>query len=80
MAAINPPISEAAIRHLIAERAYQLWESHGRPHGYEQIHWHQAEQEIMSCMEAGKPVAPGPPDEAQERAATPLDALRQPQS
>ena len=32
--------SETAVQHLIAERAYELWESHGRPHGYGLIDWH----------------------------------------
>lgn len=51
MQEIDRPAREAAIRHLIAERAYQLWESHGRPQGYDQIHWRQAEQEIMTCID-----------------------------
>ena len=39
-----------AIHELIAVRAYELWESHGRPHGCELTNWQQAEQEIMSCL------------------------------
>jgi hypothetical protein len=50
---IDEPTREAAIRHLIAVRAYELWENQGRPHGCDLIHWHQAEHEIMSCMEQG---------------------------
>jgi hypothetical protein len=39
-----------AVRKLIAVRAYELWESHGRPHGCDLINWQQAEREIMSCI------------------------------
>jgi hypothetical protein len=51
MSEIETPIQEAAIRHLIAESAYELWENHGRPHGYDVIHWHQAEREIRESLE-----------------------------
>jgi len=30
----------------IRERAYQLWEQDGRPHGRHDNHWHQASQEV----------------------------------
>jgi Protein of unknown function (DUF2934) len=30
----------------IQQRAYELWENEGRPHGREQDHWQQAEREI----------------------------------
>ncbi len=35
---------------LIAERAYEIWENEGRPHGYDLIHWKTAEQEIMDSV------------------------------
>ncbi len=44
------PAREAEIRHLVAQRAYELWENQGRPHGHDVTHWHQAEQEIMNCV------------------------------
>ena len=44
-------IGHAAIKRLIAERAYELWENQGRPHGCDLIHWREAEQEIMNCVE-----------------------------
>ena len=40
----------AAVRRLIAERAYELWENQGKPHGCDLIHWREAEQEIMDCL------------------------------
>jgi len=40
----------AAIRQLIAIRAYEMWENQGRPRGYNLIHWHQAEQDVMACV------------------------------
>jgi len=32
----------------IAERAYQIWEQQGRPHGRDLDHWLQAEQEAAA--------------------------------
>jgi hypothetical protein len=58
MDAIDKPVKDEAIRKLIAVRAYELWESEGRPRGRDAINWHQAEQEIESCMGRGQdPVA-----------------------
>lgn len=51
---IDPTELSAAIHKLIAERAYELWENHGRPQGYDLIHWHEAEQEIMDCLDHTK--------------------------
>ena len=47
--------THAAIQKLIAERAYELWENQGRPHGCDLIHWREAEQEIMNCVERASP-------------------------
>ena len=44
---------QAAIRQLIAVRAYEMWENQGRPHGHDVLHWHQAEQEVLSCLGEG---------------------------
>lgn len=41
----------AAIKKLIAERAYELWENHGRPQGSDLINWLEAEQEIKGCLD-----------------------------
>jgi hypothetical protein len=41
---------EQMIRQLIAVRAYEMWESQGRPHGHDAAHWRQAEQDIMACL------------------------------
>jgi CheY-like chemotaxis protein len=38
-----------AARHkLIAERAYELWEHQGRPHGYDVSHWLEAEHKLIA--------------------------------
>jgi hypothetical protein len=37
----------------IQQRAYELWENEGRPHGREQAHWQQAEREIASQSASG---------------------------
>ena len=54
MSQIDITPKEAAIKQLIAERAYELWENQGRPHGCDLIHWHEAEQEIMESLEPGQ--------------------------
>lgn len=33
----------------IAQRAYQIWEREGRPHGRDWDHWHMAEREILGA-------------------------------
>jgi len=33
----------------IEQRAYELWESEGRPHGREHAHWQQAQNEIAKA-------------------------------
>jgi hypothetical protein len=50
MNAAGPQISRDKIREMIAERAYEMWESQGRSHGRDHIHWMQAEQEVLSCL------------------------------
>jgi len=35
---------------LIRERAYQLWETEGRPDGHHEAHWLQAEQDINKAL------------------------------
>lgn len=37
----------------IKERAYQLWEREGRPHGKDLEHWRRAEQEVKSQADQG---------------------------
>jgi hypothetical protein len=48
---IDAKIASAAIQKLIAERAYEIWENQGQPHGCDLIHWHEAEQEIRQVLE-----------------------------
>lgn len=45
--------SKDPVHELIAVRAYELWENQGRPHGRDVVNWHQAEQDIISSLEAG---------------------------
>ena len=35
-----------AHRKAVSERAYEIWENDGRPHGRHEDHWHTAEQQI----------------------------------
>jgi hypothetical protein len=50
MSSTTEPTREEAIQQLIAGRAYEIWESQGRPNGYDVIHWLQAEQDVMSGL------------------------------
>ncbi|MBV8190962.1 MAG: DUF2934 domain-containing protein [Alphaproteobacteria bacterium] len=42
------PCTIEAVHTAIAERAYTLWESEGKPEGRDVEHWSQAEAEIMA--------------------------------
>ncbi|MGH6902105.1 MAG: DUF2934 domain-containing protein [Geminicoccaceae bacterium] len=39
-------LPKESVRERIQRRAYELWETEGRPEGREHAHWHQAELEI----------------------------------
>jgi hypothetical protein len=54
MAEIDKANGESALREMIAERAYELWETQGRPEGCDLIHWYQAEQEILAYVVQGQ--------------------------
>lgn len=56
------PTRDQEIRDLIAARAYELWENQGRPSDHHLINWHEAEQEIASCIENQR--RPGDPPKA----------------
>lgn len=46
-----PPVIAAAkpaASATVAERAYQLWQQAGCPHGQDQEHWFQAEREVRA--------------------------------
>ena len=45
----SPSCSPAALEKLIAGRAYQIWESEGRPAGTELRNWLQAEVELKKA-------------------------------
>jgi hypothetical protein len=47
---IEQPKRDGALHELIAVRAFELWESHGRPDGHDLTDWRQAEDEIMTCV------------------------------
>ncbi|MBU0556726.1 MAG: DUF2934 domain-containing protein [Alphaproteobacteria bacterium] len=36
----------------IKARAYEIWEAEGRPHGRDQAHWQQAEQDVLANQDA----------------------------
>ncbi|NYZ17321.1 DUF2934 domain-containing protein [Azospirillum sp. RWY-5-1] len=49
----------------IRDRAYELWESEGRPDGRHEEHWHQARRELdgegaSSAADSAADSAPGP--------------------
>lgn len=39
---------DEAVRLKIEQRAYEIWQSEGGPHGYDTDHWLRAEAELMS--------------------------------
>jgi DUF2934 family protein len=39
----------------IRQRAYEIWEREGRPHGRDREHWRQAEAELAAELPAGVP-------------------------
>ena len=39
------------LRNRIRLQAYELWEKEGRPAGRETIHWLQAEEQVISCLD-----------------------------
>lgn len=40
----------------IAARAHQLWLEQGQPHGCDEEHWHQAEQELRAAAKSEDPI------------------------
>jgi monoterpene epsilon-lactone hydrolase len=52
-------------REEIAQRAYQLWEERGRPHGSDEEDWHRAEHELRRRSAA--PVTQNRPDSLESR-------------
>jgi hypothetical protein len=44
--AAAPARPQENVRERIQRRAYELWESEGRPEGRAQFHWYQAELEV----------------------------------
>lgn len=49
MATKSAGSEKGATRPSTAERAYQIWESEGRPHGRDVEHWNRAEVEISGA-------------------------------
>jgi len=41
---------EGDLQQRIQQRAYQLWESEGRPEGREHAHWQQAQRELTAQL------------------------------
>ncbi len=79
MSQVIEPTREAALRQLIAQRAYEIWENQGRPQDCDLIHWREAEQEIMESVKQaskGSSGAPAVPD-VPARSEQPPAAKRQ---
>ncbi len=60
MSDTSNPAKAAALRQLIAVRAYEMWENQGRPQGYDAIHWCQAEQDVLGSMAEASAAQPAP--------------------
>lgn len=46
------PVSDT--KHLISQRAHQIWEQEGRPEGRHEEHWLQAERDILAAAGTSK--------------------------
>ncbi len=46
-------MGEVDLTERIRQRAYTIWESEGRPHGLDQVHWLRAEAEISGAVQPG---------------------------
>ena len=46
-------IPDAALRRKIEERAYHIWLENGGGHGDHELHWLQAERELMEATKRG---------------------------
>lgn len=55
---------------VIRERAYHIWETHGRVSGKDLDHWLQAEREVSTTLAASKAAAPKPETTMAGAAAT----------
>lgn len=60
----KPSRDDERLRQRIRERAYSLWEQEGRPDGYAENHWLEAERDILALD--GKGPDEGAVDEALE--------------
>jgi hypothetical protein len=59
----------------IKQRAYEIWESAGRPHGAHEVHWQQASSEIdAEDATPAKPKAAKAPKAAAPKVAAPAAA------
>lgn len=45
----SPTIKSSPQTEEIASRAYKIWQERGCPEGFDEVHWHLAEQEIMGA-------------------------------
>ena len=46
-------MSDAGLRRKIEERAYHIWLENGGGHGAHELHWLQAEKELMEATKRG---------------------------
>jgi Protein of unknown function (DUF2934) len=53
---------------LIRARAYEIWESQGRPTGFDRQHWEQAERELLDAAPDIEERTPAQPATAQDAA------------
>ena len=55
----------------IRARAYELWESEGRPEGRQDVHWRLACEEFAETETAGQPQDEATPDVVKESVESP---------
>lgn len=58
----------------IAERAFEIWEHEGKPHGRDEEHWARAEAELSAAMARMSPKAKRTPKTGAKPKAVPAKA------
>ena len=62
----NREIPDAGLRRKIEERAYHIWLENGGGHGAHELHWLQAEKELMEATKGGS----GPQSDSRSKKKT----------
>ena len=71
---------ENNLEHRIRERAYAIWNEHGRIEGQADQHWLTAERELLTTMVATLPASTSAPSRKPRSRATPAARTKAPRA